>query len=350
MTTVAAGVRMSHNDPDFRFEVATMSAPLLFALAGARDLGAAIAARLGTGLAGHEERPFEDGEFKIRPLQSVRNRRVFVLASLYGDPHLGVNDKLMRLLMCTGALRDASAREINLVLPYLAYARKDRRTKPRDPVSLRYLAAMLESVGTDRVVTLEVHNPAAYQNAFRCVAEHLEAVAVQVPALASRLDGAGTVVVVSPDTGGYKRAQDFRRRLERQLGREVATAFVEKLRSGGELFHGRLVGRVTDATVLIVDDLIVTGKTLIHAARVCRAAGAKSVMAVAAHGVFHSEANEHLADPALDRIVICNGVTPWRIDNPAVQAKLEILDLAPFLAAVIAAIDRGESLTERLSG
>lgn len=327
-----------------------MTAPLLFALTGSRELGMAIAAHLEIPLASHEERPFEDGEHKIRPLQSVRNRHAFVLSSLYGDPQLGVNDKLMRLLMFVGALRDASAREITLVLPYLAYARKDRRTKPRDPVSLRYLAAMFESVGTGRIVTVEVHNPAAYQNAFRCVAEHLDSAVIVVPELLSRLRDRENIVVVSPDTGGYKRAQDFRQRLERALDREIDTAFVEKLRSGGRLFHGRLVGEVADAIVLIVDDLIVTGRTLIHAARVCRAEGAKTVMAIAAHGVFHSTANEHLADPALDRIVICNSVAPWRIDNPVVKAKLEIIDIAPFLAQVISAIDLGGSLTELLSG
>ncbi len=327
-----------------------MSTPLLFALAGSRDLGTAIAAHLGVSPASHEERPFEDGEHKIRPLQSVRNRHAFVLSSLFSDPQLGVNDKLMRLLMFVGALRDASAREISLVLPYLAYARKDRRTKARDPVSLRYLAAMFESVGADRIVTLEVHNPAAYQNAFRCVAEHLDSAAILVPELLPRLRDHQNIVVVSPDTGGYKRAQDFRQRLERALDREIDSAFVEKLRSGGELFHGRLVGDVTDAAVLIIDDLIVTGRTLIHAARTCRAEGAKTVMAVAAHGVFHQAANEHLADPALDQIVICNSVTPWRIGNPKVKDKLEIIDIAPFLARVITVIDQGGSLTELLSG
>ncbi|BCX81937.1 ribose-phosphate pyrophosphokinase [Methylomarinovum caldicuralii] len=322
----------------------------LFALAGSRDLGRRIAARLGIEPACHEERRFEDGEHKLRPLQSVRGRPVVVLSSLHSDPGLNVNDKIMRLALFCGALHDASAREITLLLPYLAYARKDRRTKPRDPVSLRYLAAMLEAVGADRVATLEVHNPAAFQNAFRIVTEHLPAAALLVPHVAEPLRQAARIVVVSPDTGGYKRAQDFRQRLERNLGREIDSAFVEKLRSGGELQHGRLVGDVKGATVLIVDDLIVTGRTLIHAARTCKQAGAVQVTAVAAHGLFDASANAILADAALDRIVVSDSVPLWRLENPAVAARLETVDSSPFLAEVVRRIHAGESLNDWLGG
>jgi len=323
-----------------------MPIPLIFALNSSRDIGTRIAGHLGIALASHEERAFEDGEHKTRPLESVRDRRVFVLSSLYSDTELSVNDKLCRLLMFTGAIRDASAQEIILIVPYLAFARKDRRTKPRDPVSLRYLAAMLEVVGTDRIVILEAHNLAAYQNAFRCVAEHLDSAVLLMPQLASRLRNQAKIVIISPDTGGYKRAQDFRQRLEKSLERPVGSAFVEKLRSGGELFHGRLVGDVAGATALIVDDLIVTGRTLVHAARACKAGGATRVIAVAAHGLFNAAANEILADPALERIVVSDSVPPWRLNNQSVINKLEIIDSSPFLAQAISRIQEGGSLTE----
>ncbi len=326
-----------------------MATPLLFALSGSRDLGQRIAACLEIELARHEERRFEDGEHKLRPLQSVRRQPVFVLSPLHSDPDLSVNDKLMRLALFTGALRDASAAEITLLTPYLAYARKDRRTKPRDPVSLRYLAAMLEAVGADRIVTLEVHNPAAFQNAFRIVTEHLPAAALFVPHLASQFQEGEKIAVVSPDTGGFKRAQDFRQRLEATLGRTVASAFVEKLRSGGELTHGRLVGEVKDHTVLIVDDLIVTGRTLIHAARSCKQAGARQVLAVAAHGLFDASANDLLTDPALERIVISDSVAPHKLKNPAVRAKLECVPTASFFAEALRRIHQGESLNAWLA-
>ena len=147
---------------------------MLFALGASREFGARVAAALDMPLAAHEERAFEDGEHKWRPLVSVRGRDVFVVHSLYGDDAESANDKLCRLLFFIGALKDAAAARVTALVPYLCYARKDRKTKPRDPVTTRYLAALFEAVGTDGIVTLDVHNLAAYQNAFRCRTEHLE--------------------------------------------------------------------------------------------------------------------------------------------------------------------------------
>jgi ribose-phosphate pyrophosphokinase len=319
---------------------------LLFALHASSDYGRRLASHLGVGLAAHEERAFEDGEFKIRPLQSVRGQHVFLLGSLYSEPNLSVNDKLVRLLLFAGALRDASAREITLLLPYLAYARKDRRTQARDPISLRYLAQMIEAVGVDRVVTLEVHNPAAYQNAFRCVAEHLDAFPVFLDWLSQILPSGEAITVVSPDTGGYKRAQLFRKKLTQRLQVEAEIAVTEKLRSGGELHHGRLLGEVKGKIALIFDDLIVTGSTLVHTARLCREAGAKRVLALAAHGLFHRDADRHLTDPALDQIVVTDTVPLWQSAAQALKAKLTVLDTTAFLAQVIQRIDAGKPLTE----
>src|SRR5918994_7708508 len=147
----------------------------LFALDGSRDFGERIAGHLGIALDDHEERAFEDGEHKARPLVGVRGRDVFVVHSLYGDPDQSPNDKLCKLLFFIGALRDASAARVTAVIPYLAYARKDRKTQTRDPVTTRYVAMLLEAVGVDRILAIDVHNLAAFQNAFRCPADHLEA-------------------------------------------------------------------------------------------------------------------------------------------------------------------------------
>ena len=139
----------------------------LFALHATAELGAAVAAALGRPLAAHEEREFEDGEHKARPLEAVRGADVFVLQSLHGGPEQSANDKLCRLLFFIGALKDSGAARVTALVPYLCYARKDRRTKPNDPVTTRYVASLFEAVGTDAVVTLDVHNPAAFENAFR---------------------------------------------------------------------------------------------------------------------------------------------------------------------------------------
>src|SRR5512139_4176889 len=130
----------------------------LFALHGTDVLGERIARSLGRHLAAHEERSFEDGEHKVRPLETVAGCDVYVVHSLHGGPVESPNDKLCRLLFFVGALKDAGAARVAAVVPYLCYARKDRRTKAQDPVTIRYLAAMFEAAGVDAVVTLEVHN------------------------------------------------------------------------------------------------------------------------------------------------------------------------------------------------
>ena len=134
----------------------------LFGLAATAELGEAIARGLRHPLAKHEERSFEDGEHKVRPLDDVSGADVFEIQRLHGGPSDSANDKLCRLLFCIGALKDAGAARVTAVTPYLAYARKDRRTKPNDPVTTR------KRLGTDRVVSLDVHNPVAFENAFRC--------------------------------------------------------------------------------------------------------------------------------------------------------------------------------------
>lgn len=133
----------------------------IFAPAASRELATAIAHECHITPSRHEERAFEDGEHKIRRLVSVRGADVYVVQSLHDGPEETVNGKLCRLLFFIGALRDAGAGRVTAIAPYLCYARKDGRTKPRDPVMTRYVAMLFEAVGVDRVVTVDVHNPAA---------------------------------------------------------------------------------------------------------------------------------------------------------------------------------------------
>ena len=213
---------------------------MLFALNATAKLGLAVAAALRLPLARHEEREFEDGEHKARPLSGVCGADVFLLQSLHGGPEQSANDKLCRLLFFIGALKDAGARRVTALVPYLCYARKDRRTKPNDPVTTRYVASLFEAVGTGAVVTLDVHNPAAFENAFRCPTVALTAAPLFVDYVRTLADE--SMCVVSPDPGGTKRADVFHEALEAALGRRIGKAFVEKRRSAGvvsgELFVG----------------------------------------------------------------------------------------------------------------
>lgn len=319
----------------------------LFALHATREFGEEVAHHLGIALSPHEERAFEDGEHKSRSLVNVRGRDVFVVQSLYGDGAQSVNDKLCQLLFFIGALKDASAARVTAIVPYLGYARKDQKSKARDPVTTRYVAGMFESVGTDRVVTIDVHNLSAYQNAFRCRTDHLQAnglfVRHFVPLLADR-----EVVVVSPDAGGIKRADRFRQRLGRALGRPVAAAFAEKHRSEGVVSGELIVGDVQGRCAIIVDDLIGSGTTIARTVKACRALGATDVYAAASHGLFVGDAGHVLADDGLTGIVVTDSVPPFRLGDGKVKAKLVVLPSTRLVGDAILRIHGGGSITQLL--
>ena len=198
----------------------------VFALSATGELGTAIARGLGEPLSAHEERKFEDGEHKARPLIDVSDADAYVIQSLHGGPSESANDKLCGLLFFIGALKDAGAARVTAVVPYLCYARKDRRTKPNDPVTTRYVAAMFEAAGADTLVTLEVHNPVALENAFRRRTVTLTATPLFVDFIKSL--GDKRYCVVSPDPGGAKRAELFREELDRALACPIGKAFADK--------------------------------------------------------------------------------------------------------------------------
>lgn len=309
----------------------------LFALDPGDALAAALAAQLEEPLAPHELRVFEDGECKLRPLVDPRGDDAYVIASLHGDASGSPHDKLCRLLMFVSTLRDHGARRVTAVLPYLAYARKDRRTKPFDPVTLRYVAQWFEAAGTDQLIVLEAHNVAALENAFRRPTLHVSAHRL-FDTLVAESPASTALVVASPDPGGVKRAQLWRESLEQRLHRPIGFAMVDKRRSAGVVSSERLVaGDVAGADVLLLDDLIASGQTMQKAAHALREAGAREVSVFAAHGLFVGDAAEALADPAIARVVITDSVPPFRLpQQAAVRAKLQVVSAAPLLAHVIA--------------
>ena len=320
---------------------------MVFALDATREYGETVARELGITLSPHEEREFEDGEHKTRPLVNVRGRDVYVIQSLYADAKQSGNDKLVRLLFFLGALKDASAGSLTAIVPYLAYARKDRRSKARDPVTTRYVATLFEAVGTDCVVTLDVHNLAAFQNAFRCRTEHLEAAALFVDQLIP-LVGEESLVVVSPDAGGIKRAEALRQRLSAALKRPITAAFAEKYRSGGILTGDALAGDVRGKTAIIVDDLISAGNTVARAAHACRERGAARVLAVASHGVFADVANTVLAASGIERIIVTDTIPPLRVTAPGLQSRLMLVSTAGLFAEAIRRLHSNGSIVELL--
>ncbi|NIV75618.1 MAG: ribose-phosphate diphosphokinase [Gammaproteobacteria bacterium] len=319
----------------------------LFALQASRDYGQKVSRALGVPLSPHEEREFEDGEHKARPLCNVRGTDAFVVHSLYSDSAQSVNDKLCRLLFFLGALKDAGAQRVTAVIPYLGYARKDRRTKPRDPVTTRYVAQLFEAVGVDRVLTMDVHNLAAFQNAFRCPTDHLEAKNLFVAHLKDELRGEA-VAVVSPDPGGVKRAEDFGATLGQALGQPVPLAFMEKKRSEGVVSGEQMVGDLRGRNAVIVDDLVSSGTTLVRSAKACRSLGAHRVQACATHGIFVGAANDILAEPVLEQIIVTDTLPPFRLDPGLAAQKVTVLESAGLVAEAIARIHSGGSVVELL--
>ncbi len=325
-----------------------MDTPLrVFVLNATKEFGNAIARAGGAIPGNHEERTFEDGEYKVRPLETVAGCDVYVVQSLHAGPSDGTDGKLNRLLFFIGALKDAGAARVTAVAPYLCYARKDRRTKWQDPMTLRYVASLFEAVGTDAIVTVDVHNDVAFENAFRCRTIALTAAPLFVD-YAKNL-GDDRLCVVSPDPGGVKRAQLFREVLEKVCGYAVARGFVEKRRSAGVVEGELFAGDARDATVLIVDDLVSSGGTLLRAARAVRAQGARRVIAFATHGLFMSGTSEVLADGAIDRLVVTDTIPPFRLSDIAARQKIDIVSAVGLFAQAIDRLHRNQPLDDLLA-
>lgn len=316
----------------------------LFAPQATRALGEALADALGVTPAGLEERRFDRGEFKIRPLESVRNRDAYIVQALHGDAAGSACDKLCELVFLAGAVLDAGATRVCAVIPYLAFARKDRRSKARDPVTSRYVAQIIESVGIGRVMVVEVHNPAAFDNSFRIPADHLTTTRVFADHYAARgFDG--PVAVVSPDLGGAKRAQLLREALQRRSAMPIEFGCVEKRRSAGIVSGHYFAGDVAGRTVILLDDLISSGGTLLRAARACRAAGAVAVHAAATHALLSPESAAALCDPVLDGLTVTDTV-PLDVQSArALGERATVLPIAGLLAGAIASLHGRGSLS-----
>lgn len=319
-----------------------------FVLSGSAGLGSQVAGLLGRKPDPHEERDFEDGEHKARPLESVRGDDIYILQGLSGDDGNSVNDRFVKLLFFIGACRENGAARITALVPYLAYSRKDRQTKARDPVATKYVAELFEAAGADRVVTLDVHNLAAFQNAFRRETIHLDTRRLFLP-LMSELAQGRPVTIVSPDAGGVKRAQLLKEMAEAETGLQVGFAFLEKRRSRGIVSGEIFAGEVEGSAAFIVDDLISTGGTILRAAQSCRARGAASVFALAAHGLFLPAAARMFEDGGLDAVAVTDsvpGALAFKKARP--ELPLRIVSIAPLLAETVRRLHGKGSITELL--
>ncbi len=307
--------------------------PLLFALDAHH--GQALADRLRLSLAEWRERVYEDGERKLSACAPVAGQICLVVESLYAEAGRSTDAKLLRLAFFIAGLKAAGAARVILVAPYLCYSRKDRRGEDGDPIPSRHVAELLEALGVDRLLTVDVHNVSALENAFRIPVRNVGTDALFATRIAA-LTGSQEVTVVSPDIGGIKRSEAFRRELALHTGTEPGRAIMEKLRLdaglSGELLMGDPVeGRV----VVLIDDLINTGSTLARAASACRRDGAAQIIACASHGLFVPPSAEVLL-PQIDRLFVCDSIPPFRLAGSALLERVEVLGTAELLVAGLA--------------
>lgn len=324
----------------------------IFGLGSSRNFAASVAGGLGVGLAEVNEVFRLDGEPWAASVDNVRGRDVFVVSSLHGDEGRSVNDRVMQLLLFVNALKHASAARITAVCPYLAYMRQDRKEGSREPISTQALAVMMEGVGVDRVLTMDVHNPAAIQNAFRIPVDILEAknlLADLVAADASRIYAVDEhpLVVVSPDAGGVKRARAFREAIARRLGRGVGFAHANKTRSReGDVEVTEIVGDVRGVRCILIDDMIATGGTLIEIDRAIRPKGI-TVAVAATHGLFLSAGFYRFLSEV--KTYVADTIDPWGCLPISAKPYVKVAKTAGLFAEAIRRIHSGEgSISELL--
>jgi ribose-phosphate pyrophosphokinase len=284
---------------------------------------------------------FSDGEVYCRYEESIRGADVFIVQSTAANELEGMtpNDALMELLAMIDAAQGASAHRIIAVMPWYGYARQDKKSAPREPISARVVARCLEGVGVDRVLTMDLH-AGQVQGFFNVPLDHMTAMPMLTQWIAD-LNVDEETVIVSPDAGRVKTARNFARKIG------STWAVMEKERPAQQVAEiGYVVGDVENKTAVLVDDMIDTAGTLTAAARAVMEEGAARVIAVATHGVFSGPAYERLADSPIERIV----VTDTLPQRPGAPDKITVISAAQTLADSIRRIFTDDSVSEIFAG
>ncbi len=312
--------------------------PLLFSGNSNVGLAREIAQRMDTRLGNALVDKFKNEECRIEIRENVRGAEVFVIQSVCRAPNgNSVNDSLMELLIMIDALRRASAYRITAVVPYYGYAKQDKKSKGREPISAKLIANLIEKAGAARLVTLDLH-AAQIQGFFDLPVDNLLA----APTLCSYLKAQGLegnqIVVVSPDAGGVPRAETFAKKLRSTL------AIVFKRRPEPDVSEvTEIVGDVAGKTAVVVDDMISTGGTLAKAAEALRRRGASGVYTCATHGIFAGDAVRVLNESPIEKIIVTNTL-------PNIEAtlgpKFRVLSIAQILADAIKRITANRSVSE----
>lgn len=293
----------------------------------ARDIMTSLEAPLGRAVIGE----WKNGETRVKLDENVRGSDVFVIQSICHP----VDHHLMELLLIIDALRRASADRITAVIPYYAYAKQEKKTSGREPISAKLVANLIVTAGAHRVLTLDLHAP-AIEGFFDIPVDHLRA----TPLLARRYKqvmAGADIVAVSPDAGGVARADDFRARVGAPL------AIISKRHPHPDATEVlEMVGDVEGKTCVIIDDMISTGGTLVEAANLLKERGAADVQSAATHGIFAGNALELIESSPISKVFVTDSL-PFPEDVPA--RSIETITIAPLLAEAIMRIHKDLSVS-----
>jgi ribose-phosphate pyrophosphokinase len=299
-----------------------------------RTLALAIAAHLDMPLTRAQVKRFADNEVFAVIEENVRGEDVFVIQST----SYPANDNLMELLICIDALVRASARRITAVMPYFGYARQDRKTGGRTPISAKLVANLITRAGADRVLTMDLH-AGQIQGFFDIPTDNLLATPVLALDIKERYAKASELMIVSPDVGGVVRARALAKRLDADL------AIVDKRRSkAGESEVMNIIGDVAGRRCILFDDIVDSGGTLVNAAKALIEQGAAEVSAYISHGVLSGPAVQRVSDGPLKELVITDSIEqPHEVLN---CAKIRTVPVAPLIGEAIRRIANEESVSK----
>jgi ribose-phosphate pyrophosphokinase len=313
---------------------------MLFSGRANPELGARIADKLGLGLGGVTLKTFSNGEVYCRYEESIRGADVFIVQPTCANPATGVNanDALMELLEMIDAAVGASAHRVIAVMPWYGYSRQDKKSAPREPISARLVARMLEAAGADRVLTMDLH-AGQVQGFFHKPVDHMTAMFILTQYF--RDQQLEDLVVVSPDAGRVKLAKKFAEKVGAEL------AILNKERPAQQVAEiAYVIGEVKDRTAVIVDDIIDTAGTLRAAGETVKDEGARRVFAAATHAVLSGNAFENLAASPFERIVVTDTIPLPR----KAPDNITVLSVADLLTDSIRRIFTDDSVSEVFGG
>ncbi len=300
-----------------------------------RPLAEAIAAYLGIPITQASVRRFSDMECFVEIQENVRGEDVFIVQST----SYPANDNLMELLVALDALKRGSARRVTAVIPYYGYARQDRKSGPRTPISAKLVANLITIAGASRVLSLDLH-AGQIQGFFDIPTDHLFGAPVLTEDIVNRFNGEG-LVIVSPDVGGVLRARSIAKRLDADL------AIIDKRRERAGLSEVmNIIGDVSGQCCILVDDIVDSAGTLCNAAEALVKAGAKSVSAYVTHGVLSGGAVARVEASPLEKLVITDSIQAT--EAVRVSRKIEQVTIAPLLGEAMSRISEERSVSSLL--